>query len=88
MSDRRKNAAPTGIGSGVETEMLDSERVFSISAQRTASESAIKEPLLPRVEAARLRDAEARARIARGEDYRPTSDDLLEERAWRGRGRR
>lgn len=81
---RSKNAAPSCDRDGVEM-LQDSASVFSISAQRTASESAIKEPVLPRVEAARLRDAEARARLARGEDYRPSQREQLEARAWRGR---
>ena len=41
---------------------------------------------LPAVAAARERDRQARTRIEAGELYKPTPEELLEFRAWRGRG--
>jgi hypothetical protein len=43
---------------------------------------------LPMVAAARQRDWEARIRLAAGEKYKHTDEELLEARAWGRRGRR
>ncbi|PWB81851.1 MAG: hypothetical protein C3F11_13980 [Methylocystaceae bacterium] len=44
-------------------------------------------PELPQVAAARERDRAARARVAAGQDYKPSAAELVEGRAWRRRAR-
>lgn len=60
----------------------DALRVFREPEQPTEDG-----PLLPQVAAARERNRLARARVAAGQDYKPSEAEELEARAWRRRGR-
>jgi hypothetical protein len=67
---------------------LDSvARMLIASAVFKPAEQPEEEKLLPQVAAARERDRLARARVARGEDYKPSEAEELEARAWSRRGR-
>lgn len=61
------------------------DTVDSIFGAAAASESSPEEAVQPQVAAARERDREARARLARNEEYRPSRDELIQARAWRRR---
>jgi hypothetical protein len=61
----------------------DALRIF-----REPAEQPEQEAELPQVRAARERNRLARARVAAGEDYKPSEAELVEARAWGRRGRR
>jgi hypothetical protein len=52
----------------------------------TGSEQRLGEYATLNVARAAIMDATARERVERGVAYKPTADELVEARAWRGRG--